>query len=158
MSSYDYVIVGAGTAGCVLANRLSAGGASVLLLESGGNDRHLGVRAPVAFPTLFQTPRDWNYLSEPEPGLFGRRIFLPRGRMIGGSSSMNTMMYVRGNRADYDDWAAQGATGWGYDGVLPYFKRSERNADFGEPFHGQDGELQISNKRWLSPHWQRFLD
>lgn len=157
MSSYDYVIVGAGSAGCVLANRLSSGGASVLLLESGGSDRHLGVKAPAAFPTLFQTSRDWNYLSEPEPGLFGRRLFLPRGRMIGGSSSMNTMMYVRGNRTDYDGWAREGATGWSYDEVLPYFKRSERNAEFGEPFHGKGGELRITGKRWLSSHWERFL-
>ena len=88
-SSHDYVIVGAGSAGCVLANRLSAGGARVLLLESGGSDRNLAVKAPAAFPTLFQGPRDWNYMSEPEPGLHGRRWYLPRGRMLGGSSSMN---------------------------------------------------------------------
>ena len=158
MSSYEYIVVGAGSAGCVLANRLSAGGASVLLLESGGSDRHLSVKAPAAFPTLFQTPRDWNYLSEPEPGLFGRRIYLPRGRMLGGSSSMNTMMYVRGNRTDYDGWAQGGATGWSYDEVLPYFKRSEANADFGEPFHGTGGEMHVSSKRWMSSHWERFLD
>jgi len=158
MSSYDYIVVGAGSAGCVLANRLSARGASVLLLESGGNDRHLSVKAPAAFPTLFQTPRDWNFLSEPEPSLYGRRLFLPRGRMLGGSSSMNAMMYVRGNRADYDGWAENGATGWGYDDVLPHFKRSERNAEFGEPYHGQDGELHITNRRWLSRHWQPFLE
>ena len=158
MSSYEYVIVGAGSAGCVLANRLSAGGATVLLLESGPSDRHLGVKAPAAFPSLFQTSRDWNYLSEPEPGLFGRRLFLPRGRMIGGCSSMNTMMYVRGNRIDYDGWAREGATGWSYDEVLPYFKRSERNAEFGEPYHGTGGELHITAKRWLSQHWERFLD
>src|SRR5438067_12199102 len=130
MSSHDYVVIGAGAAGCVLANRLSAGGARVLLLESGGGSRHLGVKAPAAFSTLFQTPRDWNYLSEPEPGLFGRRLYLPRGRMLGGSSSMNASMYVRGNRVDYDGWAEGGAMGWSYDEVLPYFKRSENNAEF----------------------------
>ena len=112
--SYDYVVVGAGTAGCLLANRLSAGGTTVLLLEAGGpSDRKLAVRAPAAFPTLFQGALDWNYVSEPEPGLGGRRWYLPRGRMLGGSSCMNAMLYVRGNRADFDGWAADhGATGW----------------------------------------------
>ena len=158
MASYDYIVVGAGSAGCVLANRLTAVGSSVLLLESGGSDRNLGVWAPAAFPTLFQSPRDWNYLSEPEPALFGRRIYLPRGRMLGGSSSMNAGMYVRGHRSDYDGWAENGATGWSYDEVLPYFKRSECNADFGEPFHGRQGELHVSNRRWLSSHWEPFLE
>src|SRR5438270_10843989 len=143
MSSHDFVVVGAGSAGCVLANRLSASGASVLLVESGGNARHIGVKAPAAFPTLFQTPRDWNFLSEPEPALFGRRLFLPRGRMLGGSSAMNAMMYVRGNRADYDGWAEGGATGWSFEDVLPYFKRSEDNAEFGEPYHGRGGEMHV---------------
>src|SRR5438105_2895709 len=113
MNMHDYVIVGAGSAGCVLANRLSASGARVLLLEAGGSDRKLEVKAPAAFPNQFQTPIDWNYNSEPEPGLFGRRSYLPRGKMIGGTSSMNAMFYVRGNRLDYDSWAEQyGASGW----------------------------------------------
>jgi choline dehydrogenase len=158
MPSYDYVVVGAGSAGCVLANRLSGGGATVLLLESGGGRGHLGVKAPAAFSSLFQTPRDWNYLSEPEPALFGRRLYLPRGRMLGGSSSMNAMMYVRGNRVDYDDWASGGATGWSYDEVLPYFKRSEDNAEFQDAFHGVGGEQHVTQKRWLSPHWDPFLE
>jgi choline dehydrogenase len=158
MATHDYVVVGAGSAGCVVAARLSASGASVLLLESGGSDRHLGVRAPAAFSTLFQGTRDWNYLSEPEPALVHRRVYLPRGRMLGGSSSMNAMLYVRGNRGDYDGWVRAGAEGWGYDAVLPYFKRSEDNADFGEPFHGRGGELSVTNRRWLSPHWEPFLD
>ena len=158
MSSHEYVIIGAGSAGCVLANRLSAGGSSVLLLESGGSNRHLGVRAPAAFSTLFQSPRDWNYLSEPEPALFGRRLYLPRGRMLGGSSSMNAMMYVRGNRADYDGWAQDGAIGWSYDEVLPYFKRSEDNAEFHDSYHGVGGEQHVTSKRWLSNHWDPFLE
>jgi choline dehydrogenase len=159
MSSHDYVIVGAGSAGCVLANRLSAGGARVLLLESGGSDRNLAVRAPAAFPTLFQGPRDWNYMSEPEPGLHGRRWYLPRGRMLGGSSSMNTMLYVRGNRTDYDRWVSDfGATGWGYEDVLPYFKRSEDNADIHDSYHGRGGELHVTRKRWLSPHWKPMME
>jgi choline dehydrogenase len=158
MSSYEYLVIGAGSAGCVLANRLSGGGASVLLLESGQGRRHLGVKAPAAFSTLFQTPRDWNYLSEPEPALFGRRLYLPRGRMLGGSSSMNAMMYVRGNRVDYDDWASGGASGWSYDEVLPYFKRSEDNAEFHDDYHGVGGEQHVTSKRWLSSHWDPFLE
>jgi choline dehydrogenase len=159
MESFDYVIVGAGSAGCVLANRLSSDGSRVLLLEAGGSDRKISVRAPAAFPATFQTPLDWNYMSEPEPALYGRRIYLPRGRMLGGSSSMNAMMYIRGNRSDYDRWAADdGADGWSYDEVLPYFKRSERNAEIADSYHGTSGELHVTAKRWLSPHWERFVD
>jgi choline dehydrogenase len=158
VSTYDYVIVGAGAAGCVLANRLSASGASVCLLESGGSDRHLGVKAPAAFPTLFQSARDWNYLSEPEPGLYGRRWYLPRGRMIGGSSSMNAMFYVRGHRSDFDRWVEDfGATGWGYDDLLPLFKRSEHSEDFSDEFHGTAGELNVTRKRWLSRFWEPYV-
>jgi choline dehydrogenase len=151
----DYVIVGAGSAGCVLANRLTGAGARVLLIEAGGTDRKLPVKAPVAFSELFQGPSDWNYLSEPEPGLHGRRWFLPRGRMLGGSSSMNAMLYVRGNRADFDSWAADG---WSYDEVLPLFKRSEANAELSDSFHGTQGEMHITSKRWLSKHWEPFVD
>ena len=158
MEPFDYVVVGAGSAGCVLANRLSADGSRVLLLEAGGSDRKLPVRAPAAFPAQFQTPIDWNYMSEPEPGLHGRRIYLPRGRMLGGSSSMNAMLYIRGNRSDYDRWAAEGAAGWSYDDVLPYFKRSERNAELDDHYHGTAGEMHVTSKRWLSPHWERFVD
>jgi choline dehydrogenase len=159
MSTHDYVVVGAGSAGCVLANRLSARGAVVLLLESGGSDRKLGVRAPAAFPTLFQGSSDWNYLSEPEPGLYGRRWYLPRGRMLGGSSSMNAMLYVRGNRTDYDGWVSEhGATGWSYEDVLPLFKRSEDNAEIHDEYHGVGGELHVTRRRWLSPHWESFVE
>jgi choline dehydrogenase len=159
MAEHDYVIVGAGAAGCVLANRLSADGARVCLLESGGSDRHLGVRAPAAFPTLFQTPRDWNLMSEPEPGLHGRRWYLPRGRMIGGSSSMNAMFYVRGHRSDFDRWVEDfGATGWGYDDLLPLFKRSERNEELRDEYHGTTGELNVTRKRWLSAYWEPFIE
>jgi choline dehydrogenase len=157
MTSYDYVVVGAGSAGCLLANRLSAGGARVLLLEAGGkSDRKLAVRAPAAFPTLFQSAADWNYLSEPEPGLNGRRWYLPRGRMLGGSSGMNAMLYVRGNRADFDGWATEhGATGWGFDDVLPYFTRWEDNPEIRDAHHRTGGEVHVTYKRWLSPHCAR---
>lgn len=157
--SYDYVIVGAGSAGCLLANRLSGSGARVLVLEAGGADRKLEIKAPAAFPSLFQSPVDWSYMSEPEPGLFGRRLFLPRGKMLGGSSSMNAMLYVRGNRSDYDRWESElGAEGWGYDAVLPWFKRHEHNAQHADAFHGVSGELHVTAKRWLSPHWERFIE
>lgn len=139
--SYDYVIVGAGSAGCLLANRLSATGARVVLLEAGGSDRRPEVKAPAAFPNQFQTALDWNYMSEPEPGLFGRRLFLPRGKMVGGSSSMNAMLYARGNRSDYDRWDSElGASGWNYKAVLPHFKRHERNAEHRDGFHGTAGK------------------
>ncbi len=157
--SYDYVIVGAGSAGCLLADRLSAAGADVLVLEAGGSDRRPEVKAPAAFPNQFQTALDWNYMSEPEPGLFGRRLFLPRGKMIGGSSSMNAMLYTRGNRSDYDRWESElGASGWGYDAVLPHFKRHERNSEHRDAFHGVAGELHVTERRWLSPLWERFVD
>ncbi|MBV8733361.1 MAG: GMC family oxidoreductase N-terminal domain-containing protein, partial [Solirubrobacterales bacterium] len=152
------MIVGAGSAGCLLANRLSASGARVLLLEAGGSDRRPEVRAPAAFPNQFQTGLDWNYMSEPEPALFGRRLFLPRGKVIGGSSSMNAMLYARGNRSDYDRWESElGATGWSYDAVLPQFKRHERNAEHRDAYHGLSGELHVTERRWLSRAWERFV-
>ncbi len=159
MSSYDYVIVGAGSAGCLLADRLGVGGTRVLVLEAGGSDRKPEIKAPAAFPNQFQTALDWNYMSEPEPGLFGRRIFLPRGKVVGGSSSMNAMLYVRGNRSDYDRWESElGASGWGYDSVLPHFKRHEHNAQHTDGYHGVGGELHVTERRWLSPHWHSFIE
>ncbi len=127
MESFDYVVVGAGSAGSVLAARLSEDlGVSVVLLEAGGTDGGTAVSVPAAFPKLFGTARDWSYETEAQAGLGGRRLRWPRGRMLGGCSSMNAQMYVRGQRADYDSWSAQGATGWGFDDVLPWFERAER--------------------------------
>ena len=115
-SSHDVIVVGAGTAGCLLAARLSEDpDRRVLLLEAGGNDRHLAVKMPAAFPQLFHTKRDWDYHGDPEESVAGRRLFLPRGKMLGGSSSMNAMLYVRSRPQDHALWEAAGATGWGWE-------------------------------------------
>jgi choline dehydrogenase-like flavoprotein len=155
----DYIVVGAGSAGCVLAGRLSEDpGVRVLLLEAGGPDTAPEVHIPAAFPILFKSSLDWDLLGEREPGLGGRRLYLPRGRMIGGSGSMNAMIYLRGNRLDYDDWAAGGAEGWSYDEVLPYFKRAEDNERGEDEFHGVGGPLAVSECRSLAPLVDAMLD
>src|SRR6476660_8331931 len=148
----DYVIVGAGSAGCVLAARLTEDpDVSVLLLEAGGPDTAPELHIPAMFPVVFKSSLDWDLLGEPEPGLGGRRLYLPRGRVIGGSSSINAMIYLRGHRADFDEWAASGCTGWSYDEVLPYFKRSEDNERGESEFHGAGGPLAVSDSRSLCP-------
>ncbi len=154
----DYVIVGAGSAGCVLADRLSRDpDTTVLLLEAGGSDRHLNVSIPAAFAELFGTKRDWGLHTEPEPQLGGRRLYWPRGRMLGGSSSMNAMIYVRGHPRDYDGWAADGCTGWSYREVLPYFRRAEDNARGADRHHGDDGPLRVADLRDPNPLSEAFL-
>ncbi|MDQ1058227.1 choline dehydrogenase [Arthrobacter globiformis] len=156
---YDYIIVGAGSAGCAVAGRLSEDGYSVLLLEAGGSDDDDLIRTPLLFAGLFQGEKDWNYNSDPEPGLAGRRLFLPRGKVLGGSSSLNAMFYVRGARGDFDAWENEhGATGWSYDQVLPYFKRSEANTDLQDEFHGTDGPMGVTTKRWFSGYEQNYID
>jgi choline dehydrogenase len=158
MTTFDYIVVGAGSAGCVLANRLSADpSVRVLLLEAGGSDRKLSVRMPSAFAKQFRTELDWNYQSEPEPSLIGRSIYHPRGRALGGSSSMNSMIYIRGHRSDYDGWVERGATGWSYAEVLPYFKRSEDNRRLNDDYHAQGGPLHVSDSTWTSELADRFI-
>jgi len=148
MSDFDYVIVGAGSAGCVLANRLSDAGAEVLLVEAGGHDLSPNVKIPAAFAQQFKTKLDWDFESGPEPGCHGRRLYVPRGRVLGGSSSMNAMLYVRGHRADYDGWRdGAGCSGWGWDDVLPYFIRSEHHETGPDPFHGYGGLLNVAPER-----------
>ena len=155
---YDYVIVGAGSAGCVLANRLSEDPAArVLLLEAGGKDRSLKIKIPAAFPEQFHTKLDWDYATEPEPHVEGRSLYMPRGKMLGGSSSMNAMLYVRGRPLDYDGWAAQGAPGWAYADVLPYFIKAEDNVRGPSEYHGVGGPLRVSEQRSPRPMNRRLL-
>ncbi|WKG13074.1 GMC family oxidoreductase N-terminal domain-containing protein [Nocardia sp. PE-7] len=147
---FDYVIVGAGSAGCVLADRLSARtGVSVLLLEAGGEDDADEIHIPAAFSSLFKTRWDWNYQTTEQKHMDGRKAYWPRMKALGGCSSMNAMIYIRGNRADYDGWRDQhGATGWGYDDVLPYFRRAESNTRFDDDFHGTQGPLHVEDRRY----------
>ena len=149
---YDYVIVGAGSAGCVLAARLSEDPeVRVAVLEAGEQDTRPEIHVPAVFPALFKSSWDWDLLGEVEPALGGRRLYLPRGKMLGGCSSINAMIYVRGNRADYDGWAAEGAEGWSYDEVLPYFKRSEDNERGKDAFHGVGGPMRVADSRAMTP-------
>ena len=149
-AAYDYVVVGSGSAGAVLAARLSEDpGITVLLLEAGGDSDVDEVNIPAAFASLFKTKWDWNYSTIGQKQLHGRRAYWPRMKALGGCSAMNAMIYIRGNRADYDAWRDQfGATGWGFDDVLPYFVRAEHNTRLGGPLHGQDGPLWVEDRRW----------
>ena len=147
--SFDYVVVGAGSAGAVLAARLTEDPTTtVLLLEAGGPAEPDHITIPAAFPNLFKTRWDWNYQTTEQKQL-GRRAYWPRMKALGGCSSMNAMIYIRGNAADYDTWRDDhGAHGWGYDDVLPYFRRAEANSRHGGPFHGQDGPLHVEDRRY----------
>jgi choline dehydrogenase-like flavoprotein len=157
--AYDYVIVGAGSAGCVLAARLSEDpDAQVALLEAGGPDTAQEIHTPAAFPATFKSGLDWDLFGEEEPGLGGKRLYMPRGRVLGGSSSINAMIYIRGNRADYDEWEAAGCEGWGYDDVLPYFRRSEDNERGEDAFHGAGGPMSVRESRSMHPLVDTMLE
>ena len=147
---HDYVIVGAGSAGAVLAARLSEDpGVRVLLLEAGPEAEADEISIPAAFPALFKTRWDWNYTTTEQKQLHNRRAYWPRMKALGGCSSMNAMIYIRGNAADYDAWRDEyGANGWGYDDVLPYFIRAEGNTRLGAPYHGHDGPLHVEDRRY----------
>lgn len=158
---FDYVIVGAGAAGCVLANRLTEDGAtSVCVLEAGRNDNHPFISIPAGFvKTLYGDRFVWPFKTEPAPGLDGRSIALPQGKVVGGSSSINGMVYNRGQRADFDVWAQMGNRGWDFESLLPYFNRSEtRLSDVKSPHRGQTGELPITDIDWFNPLAEAFLD
>jgi len=156
---YDYIIIGAGSAGCVLASRLSEDPTvKVLLLEAGGKDTAKEIHMPVAFSKLFKGPNDWAYYTEPEGRLGNRSLYWPRGKVLGGSSSLNAMIYIRGHRSDYDQWRDLGNPGWGYSDVLPYFKKAENNQRGASEYHGASGPLHVSNPRSLNPLSQVFVD
>lgn len=147
--TFDYVIVGAGSAGCVLANRLSEDPSrSVLLLEAGGSDNYVWVHVPVGYLYCMGNPRtDWGYKTEPEAGLGGRALNYPRGKVLGGCSSINGMIYMRGQARDYDGWRQMGNPGWGWDDVLPYFRKSEDHYDGADDLHGEGGEWRVEKQR-----------
>jgi choline dehydrogenase len=150
---FDYIVIGAGSAGCVLAARLSEDASvRVALVEAGGRDDAPEITVPIALPQLFKTQYDWDFASEPEPGLGMRRIYLPRGKTLGGRSAINAMICIRGNAADFDGWAAdEGAAGWSYRDMLQYFIRSECN-ERGDPrYHGHSGPLAVQDSRSMHP-------
>ena len=159
IGEFDYVIVGAGSAGCTLANRLSEDPAvTVCLLEAGKKDNHPFIHAPMGFAFLGETTKfNWHFDTVPQPGLNGRLGHQPRGRGLGGSSSINAMVYIRGTRADYDRWSDAGATGWSYEEVLPYFKKAEDNERGASDYHGAGGPLSVSNLRYKNPLCDVFL-
>jgi choline dehydrogenase len=160
MDEYDYVIVGAGSAGCVLAARLSEDrSCSVLLLEAGGSDRHPFVHIPAAFPRLFKSALDWDYHTAPQAQLRGRALYFPRGKVVGGSSSINAMMWIRGFRADYDRWAELAGPEWSYDAVLSYFNRAEQLRGSVGPGaqYGRNGPIPIEGQKDLNPMTIRYL-
>jgi choline dehydrogenase len=158
--TFDYVIVGAGSAGCVIANRLTEDDrASALVVEFGGSDRSLVIQMPAALSIPMNMDRyNWGYESEPEPHLNGRRLHCPRGKVLGGSSSINGLVYVRGNPLDFDRWEAEGAEGWGYRDVLPYFRRAEGWRHGGDAYRGADGPLATTRGRKRNPLYDAFIE
>ncbi|MCZ4353455.1 choline dehydrogenase [Roseovarius aestuarii] len=161
MAQFDFIVVGAGSAGCVLANRLTEDGRySVLLLEAGGSDKNFWIWLPIGYgKTFYKRSLNWMYHTAPVPALDNRVGYWPRGKVMGGSSSINAMVYIRGQHADFDDWRAMGNPGWGWEDVLPYFQRCETNDKGGDAFRGGDGPVHVATMdRDLHPLCQTFLD
>jgi choline dehydrogenase len=157
-SAYDYIIIGAGSAGCVLADRLSADPArKVLLLEAGGSDRSLYVRMPAGMGRLIDPKFNWNYTTVPQSSMKGRRLYWPRGRTLGGSSSINAMVYIRGQAQDYERWRQLGNAGWSYSDVLPFFRRAEHNERLADEWHGSSGPLNVADLRYRNPLSAAFV-
>ncbi|MCI0660260.1 MAG: choline dehydrogenase [Acidobacteria bacterium] len=156
---FDYVIIGAGSAGCVLANRLTEDPAvNVVLLEAGGPDKTQKIQVPAAFPKLFRTDCDWAYETEEQPQMYGRKIYWPRGKVLGGSSSINAMIYCRANRRDHDRWAEFGIAGWSYREVLPYYIKSENNERGANEYHGTGSLLNVADPRCINPLSRFFVE
>src|SRR5579863_8265119 len=158
--TYDYIVTGAGSAGCVLAARLSESGRyRVLLLEAGGKDSNPWIHIPLGYARTFCNPAvNWMFDSEPEPNLNNRVMYQPRGKVLGGTSSINGMIYMRGNHADYDQWRQLGCEGWDWESVLPYFKKAEDNEAGADAFHGVGGPLRVSNPPHIWPLGKAMLE
>src|SRR3954462_13269203 len=156
----DYIGSGAGSAGCVVAARLSEDGSRVILLEAGPPDRDIWIHVPAGVLRVLNNAKiNWNFLSEGEPGTAGRQLQWPRGKTLGGTSSINGMLYVRGNPADFDNWAQMGCRGWSFDDVLPYFRQSEDYQQGGDPeYRGRGGPLKVEDYRTILPLTHRFIE
>ncbi len=159
MNTFNYIVIGAGSAGCVIANRLTEEPKNrVLLLEAGGRDINPWIHVPIGyFKTMHNPSTDWCYVTEPVSGLAGRRLKWPRGKVLGGSSSINGLLYIRGQRRDYDSWRQMGNSGWSYDDVLPYFKKAENQERGADEYHGADGPMRVSNIRINRPICEEFI-
>ena len=159
IDSYDFIVIGAGSAGCVVAGRLGEAGYKVLLLEAGGPDRSPWIHIPMGLRQLYNNPAvNWCYQSEPEPHLNGRRLFQPRGKVLGGTGSINGMIYIRGQPADFDHWESSGCSGWGFDDVLPFFKKSEHQERGPDKYHGSGGPVWVSDLPSEHPIAEAFHD
>jgi len=157
MQTFDYIVIGAGSAGCALSARLARAGRQVLLLEAGPADNHPYIHIPGTFIRVHGTRRTWMYRTEPEPFVNQRQVFIPQGRTLGGGSAVNAMIYIRGQAEDYEEWKASGCPGWGWDDVLPVFRRCEDNARLGGDLHGQSGPLKVSDPRHRHPLSEAFV-
>ena len=158
--AFDFIIVGAGSAGCVLANRLTASGRHrVLLLEAGPNNSHPWLHIPLGFGKLFNDLRfNWCYATEPQPGCHNRKVIAPRGKVLGGSSSINGLIYIRGQAEDFNYWRQLGNAGWGFDDILPYFRKAEDNERGADEFHGTGGPLAVSDLRDRHPLAEAYVE